>query len=107
MLKALPLRPSGDGVHMTEDEWLVCDDPILMLEFLRSKASERKLRLFAAAAFGRLAALLPDPRQRRGIEALERWAEGDVARAELRGVGTEVRRAIPADDWVPGSPAAD
>jgi hypothetical protein len=34
---------------MSESEWLECSDPGLMLEFVRHKASDRKLRLFAAA----------------------------------------------------------
>jgi hypothetical protein len=92
---------------MTEAEWESSTDPTPMLAFLRGKASDRKLRLFAAASFGRLVALLPDPRQRRGIEVMEQLAEGTVTRAECRGVTAEVRRAIPPDDWIAGTPPAD
>ena len=34
---------------MTEWEWLECADPTMMLEHIRGKSSERKLRLFACA----------------------------------------------------------
>ncbi len=92
---------------MNEQEWLACTDPDTMLRYLRGKASDRKLRLFAAASFRRLAPLLPDPRQRRGIELLEHLGEGGVTLAGCQGVVAEVRRAIPPDDRVAGGPSAD
>jgi hypothetical protein len=92
---------------MTEAEWKNGIDPTPMLRVARGKASDRKLRLLAAACFGRLVALLPDPRQRRGIEMLEQLAEGTVTQAECRGVMAEVRRAIPPDDRIAGSPPTD
>lgn len=102
----VPSQQRYDG-SMTESEWLSCTDPRPMLDFLQGTASDRKLRLFAAAAFGRLLRLLPDPRQRRGIEVLEQVAEGTVLRSACRGVTAEVRQAIPHNDWVAGAPPAD
>jgi hypothetical protein len=34
---------------MTEQEWLACTDPTPMLDFLKGKANDRKLRLFSVA----------------------------------------------------------
>jgi hypothetical protein len=61
---------------MTETEWLACKDPRPMLEFLRGKASERKLRLFACACVRRVWHLLDDQSSREAVEAGERRPDG-------------------------------
>jgi hypothetical protein len=59
---------------MNEAEWEACADPGPMLEYLRGKASGRKLRLFAAACRRRIWRLLPLEESRavepRGAEGL-------------------------------------
>ncbi|QEL19808.1 hypothetical protein [Limnoglobus roseus] len=96
---------------MTEGEWAAGTEPGPgpLLEWLRTegKATERKLRLFAASAFGRFIRLLPDPRQRRGVEVLEEVAEGAVTWAACRVVATEVRQAIPRDNRLSDALPAD
>lgn len=92
---------------MTEVEWEVSVDPAAMLRFARATVSDRKLRLFAAASFRRLARLLPDPRQQRGVAVLEQLAEGAVERKSCHRVAAEVRKAIPPDDWNPEAPPRD
>jgi hypothetical protein len=39
---------------MTEAEWLACANPVPMLEFLRGKADQRRLRLYGVACCRRL-----------------------------------------------------
>jgi hypothetical protein len=69
---------------MTEEQWLRCTEPILMLEHLRDSGtpSERKLRLFAAACCRRGWHLL-NASGWAAIETSERFAEGLVSQQEL------------------------
>jgi hypothetical protein len=86
---------------MTEAEWLACDDSGPMLNFLRGKASERKLRLFACACARRAWHLLPDERSRRAVEVAERLADGLAGPEAVRAA-----RAAADELWVgAGRPA--
>jgi hypothetical protein len=60
---------------MTEPEWLACTNPKKMLKFLRGRASERKLRLFACACCRRIWHLLADKPYRHAVDVAERCEE--------------------------------
>jgi hypothetical protein len=71
---------------MDEEQWLSCDDPEAMLDFVRGRVSQRKLRLFAAACCRRVWHLLIRDASKNAVEFLERLADGNVsesARAEI------------------------
>jgi hypothetical protein len=61
---------------MTEAEWQACTDPQPMLEFLRGKASDRKLLLFACACYRRDWYVAMDKRGPMVAEILEHHADG-------------------------------
>jgi hypothetical protein len=68
---------------MDETAWLACTDPEPMLEFLRSKVSDRKLRLFACACCRGLWDLIRDARTRMVVEANEQFTDGLLTEEEL------------------------
>src|SRR5262245_36892620 len=69
---------------MTEQEWAECTDPKLMLEHLKGKVSDRKMRLFAIACCGRIRDRITDLRSRAAVEFAERFVEVGVARRRGR-----------------------
>ena len=69
---------------MTEQEWLGCADPTPMLEFLRGKASERKVLLFGCGSWRLVWRLIvPDETLRRVVEAEEQYADGLLTKEQL------------------------
>jgi hypothetical protein len=82
---------------MTEDEWLACNDPTPMLEFLRAKVSDRKLRLFSLACVNRFQPELADPcmeRTRKAIAVLEGYIDGRVSDNECQTAAIEALEEI-------------
>jgi hypothetical protein len=68
---------------MNEAEWLACDDSGPILAFLRGRASERKLRLFACACVRAIAHLMPDKRSHHALQVAERFADGLARQQEM------------------------
>jgi hypothetical protein len=91
---------------MTEAEWQVATDPRPMLEFLRGKASDRQLRLFACAycrAVRDSLHLLPGT----AVAVAERYADGVASDDDL----ASERQGAPFPneyaEWVVGTSAYD
>jgi hypothetical protein len=113
---------------MTEQEWLACEEPESMLEFLQEKASDRKLRLFACACCRRMWSLLDDDRKRmlknnhgrmaveiakkeaernrKAVELAEKYADGQADFGELKTIYPSADDKEDADSHAAGSDAA-
>ncbi len=82
---------------MTEEQWLCSTDLTWMLQFLRGKISDRKLRLFAVASCRHLLRQVQvRPVDVRAVDVAERYADGEASDAELAA----------AARYVPGPPSA-
>lgn len=72
---------------MTEKEWMECEDPETVLDFLRDKASERKYRLFACACCRLIWPQMTSVRGRRAVETVEKYVDGLVDRKAMIAAG--------------------
>ncbi|HEY7425146.1 MAG TPA: hypothetical protein VH682_13025 [Gemmataceae bacterium] len=68
---------------MREEEWLACADPLPMLEFLKGRVSNRKLRLFACACCRQGWRRLTNPYLRLAVETAEQYADNQTTQEEL------------------------
>jgi hypothetical protein len=83
---------------MNEHEWLTCTAPQTMLEFLRGKVSDRKLRLFAVAAFKCRGFENQDgsteddvvEEARQAVVIAERYADGHISGQEIEEARTRL-----------------
>lgn len=81
---------------MDEARWLNDTDPTPMFEYLRAKASDRKLRLFACACARGVWDLLEDERARQAVEAGERYADGLITAVQLASASERAWEAVDA-----------
>ena len=84
---------------MTEAEWLASTDPQPMLEYLRGKVSDRKLRLFACACARQSRHLLDDQRSRTAVEVAEKYADGLATKEELVAARNATENATENTAW--------
>ena len=89
---------------MTEKQWLKCADPQAMLEHLGTRASDRKLRLFACACCRRAWHLVKSPKLKKALPLLEGFADGTVSdrdRGHAHKISGEVLESAHVSDLQP------
>lgn len=78
---------------MTEGEWLVCEDPSTLLEFIRNRIGGRRCRLLAASFCRHVEALIPEKCGHQAISIAERYADGLASDQELDTISERVSDA--------------
>ena len=88
---------------LTEAKWQACTSPDLMLRFLRGRASDRKIRMFACHCCRRVWQYLVDVRSRHAIEVVEQFADGLTSEEELLAAHSDAVAARGATSVDPAS----
>jgi hypothetical protein len=68
---------------MTEAEWLACTDPMPMLEFLRDKTSDRKLRLLECGTCRLYRQLLTVENATKAMEKIEQLIDASATKEQI------------------------
>jgi hypothetical protein len=84
---------------MTEDEWRNSENLWAMVSFLRDRASERKLRLFAVACCRRVSQYFKDPRSNAALDVNEHYADGLATSEELEAAAYDAQGARDKACW--------
>jgi hypothetical protein len=91
------IRTGANAV--TEQEWLNCNDPMPMLEYLKEKTSERKLRLFACACCRRIWSALKRGGSRKAVEVCEMYADKLATGEKLKAAHDSAHDAFARVQW--------
>jgi hypothetical protein len=85
--------------NVKESEWLDCNEPDRMLDFLLHRKTQRKFRLFACACARRHADLLKEFKwSTKALEAVERFIDEDLTQAEMNRASSKFDAAVEEED---------
>lgn len=94
---------------MTEQEWLACQNPQQMLDWIATGhvvATDRQLRLFACACCRQIWHLLTDQRSRNAVEVVELIVDGLAYMEELLAATYPASAAVVSAATTAGTPMA-
>ena len=90
---------------MTEADWLACDIPEALLDFVRSRGSWRKFRLFIVGCCRRFWPAITEEWQRQAVEIGERFADRQATDVEREAAFQAASRSAPL--WLPAGQPLD